>query len=92
MENEKIKHKPIRMCIVCKKRFYQEELNRLQCIDKKLVSFQGKGRSFYICGNCINDKKLIKYILRLCKIPKEEAKNQIFHFPFYIVNKKKEYT
>ncbi|GAB6045384.1 YlxR family protein [Caminibacter profundus] len=87
MENGKWKVKlPIRMCVVCRKRFYQKELNRLQCKNKKIISFSGVGRSFYVCGSCINDKKLIKYILRLCNISKEEAKNQIFHFPFSIVN------
>ena len=90
MENGKCKidniKKPIRMCVVCRKRFNQKELNRLQCKDKKLIPFSGIGRSFYVCGNCINNKKLIKYILKICNISKEEAKNQILHFPFSIVN------
>ena len=81
------KHRPIRMCVVCRGRFFQDELNRLQCIDKKLVKWQGSGRSFYICGSCVNNKKFVKYISKLCKISKEEAKKQIFHFPFYIINK-----
>ncbi len=85
MENGKLK-KPLRMCIVCKRRFFQNELNRLQCKNNKLTFFSGVGRSFYVCGSCINDKKLIKYISKLCNLSKEEAKNQIFHFPFYIVN------
>ena len=84
MENGK--HKPIRMCVVCRKRFYQDELNRLQCKNHKLIPFSGIGRSFYVCGNCINDKKLIKFISKLCNISKDDAKSQIFHFPFYIVN------
>ena len=84
MESGKLK--PIRMCVSCRKRFFQDELNRLQCIDKKIVKWEGVGRSFYVCKDCINNKRLVKYISKLCKISKEDAKNQIFHFPFYIVN------
>ena len=83
MENRK---KPVRTCVVCRKKFLQKELNRLQCKDKKLILFSGSGRSFYVCPECINDKKFIKYISKICQIPKEEAKEQIFHFPFSIVN------
>ena len=83
MENN---HKPIRMCVVCRKKFLQTDLNRLQCIDKKIVKWRGVGRSFYVCPNCISDKKFVKYISKLCNISKELAKEQIFHFPFYIVN------
>jgi len=79
-----MKKKPIRMCIVCKNRFYQNELNRLQCKNSKLIKWEGKGRSFYICKECINDKKLIKYIANLCKISKEKAKNEILNI--FIVN------
>jgi len=85
MENGKCK-KPVRMCVVCKKRFNQKKLNRLQCKDKKLIPFSGVGRSFYVCSSCVNNKKLIKYILKICNVSKEEAKNQILHFPFSIVN------
>ncbi len=60
--------KPVRMCINCRKRFYQDELMRLQCIDKKIVIFSGVGRSFYICETCIDNKKLSKSLARLCRI------------------------
>ena len=83
MESRK---KPIRMCVVCKKRFFKQSLNRLQCKDKKLIHFSGVGRSFYVCKDCITSKKFIQYISKLCKLTKEEAKKQIFHFPFYIRN------
>ena len=83
MENEK---KPIRSCVVCRKKFFQYELNRLQCKNKKLIKWKGVGRSFYVCKDCIDNKKLIRYIVNLCKISKEEAKEMIFHFPFSIVN------
>ena len=72
------KHKPIRMCVVCRNRFYQDTLYRLQCVNKKLIKWQGRGRSFYVCKNCVNDKKFTKYIVKLCKVSKKEAENQIF--------------
>jgi len=83
MENEK---KSIRMCVVCRKRFYQKDLNRLQCENKKIIKWKGSGRSFYVCKDCSSTQKLIKYIANLCKISKEKAKEEIFHFPFSIVN------
>ena len=85
MENVKWKI-PIRMCVVCKKRAPQKELIRLQCEKGKIIPFKGEGRSFYVCKNCINDKKFVKFISKNCKISKEEAKNQIFHFTFSSVN------
>ena len=59
---------PIRMCISCRKRQEQKLLNRLQCIDKKISKFNGDGRSFYICGECMaNTSKLQKALYRYCK-------------------------
>jgi predicted RNA-binding protein YlxR (DUF448 family) len=65
--------KPVRMCINCRNRFYQNELIRLQCIDKKIAIFSGVGRSFYICISCIDDKKLSKSLARLCKTDPNRA-------------------
>jgi len=65
------------MCVVCKKRYAQNELIRLQCKNKELIFFSGVGRSFYLCKECINNKKLSKIISYLCKISKENAKSQI---------------
>jgi len=67
------------MCIVCRGRFEQEKLIRLQCKEKRLIFFSGQGRSFYLCKDCINNKKLSKIISYLCKISKENAKSQIEH-------------
>ena len=92
MENEKLIHKPVRMCIVCRQKFLQDKLIRIQCVEGKLVKWQGYGRSFYICPECKDNKKFVRYVSKLCNSSKEEAKKQIFHFPFFIVNKKKEYT
>jgi len=72
-----MKHKPIRMCIVCKKRDFQFNLIRLQCENKKVIYFKGNGRSFYVCKECIIDKKFIKYISKMCKISKEKSKEII---------------
>ena len=60
--------KPIRMCISCRKRFSKKDLLRLQCIDKKLIKYDGIGRSFYVCNDCCDDtKRVINSIYRQCK-------------------------
>ena len=86
MESGKSTHKPIRMCIVCKGRFFKEELYRMQCYENRLIKWRGVGRSFYVCKDCVNNKKFIKYISKKCNLSKERAKEEIFHFPFFIVN------
>ncbi len=78
--------KPIRMCIVCKKRLPQKSLERLQCKEKMIVSFSGRGRSFYVCKECISKKEFVKKISFLCKISKEEARKMINNFPFSILH------
>ena len=52
-------------------------MNRYQCIEKEIVPFSGIGRSFYICNNCINNKKLDKIIQKICKIDKTKTKEII---------------
>ncbi|BCD67577.1 DUF448 domain-containing protein [Nitratiruptor sp. YY09-18] len=56
------------MCIHCKNRFYQNELYRLQCKEKRIYAFSGFGRSFYLCKSCIDDTKLPKSLARICKV------------------------
>ena len=53
---------PIRMCIACRTRALQSDLQRVQIINGMVVEFTKTGRSFYICSACIahNDKKLVK--------------------------------
>ena len=72
-------HKPIRMCIVCRGKFAQSELVRLQCQDRYLISFTNQGRSFYICKNCSDDdKKCAKSLARTCKSGElEKLMNQL---------------
>jgi len=61
-------HRPLRMCISCRQRDSQDKLLRLQCIDGSLVKFDGVGRSFYICENCLTEeKKVLKAIMRQCR-------------------------
>ena len=66
--------KPIRMCISCRGRFLQGDLNRLQCKENNLVKFTGIGRSFYVCNDCINTKRFINYISKKCNLNKDEIK------------------
>jgi predicted RNA-binding protein YlxR (DUF448 family) len=58
----------IRTCISCRLKQEQKELIRFQCIDKHLTTFNGKGRSFYLCSDCIDDKKKSeKALFRQCR-------------------------
>ena len=81
MKNNKVKkqinsdiikslNKPVRMCIVCRDRFPQKNLYRFQEIKGKIVNFTNRGRSFYICKNCIqtDEKKLNKILGNRLKI------------------------
>ncbi|MBZ7987190.1 DUF448 domain-containing protein [Campylobacter canadensis] len=47
------KAKPIRMCIVCKNRFFKEELHRFALKDNELSYIFDKGRTNYICNECL---------------------------------------
>ncbi|MEA3383763.1 MAG: hypothetical protein U9Q20_03680 [Campylobacterota bacterium] len=59
---------PIRTCISCREKQDKKLLMQLQCKDKKLITFSGIGRSFYICENCLlNEKKVEKALYRHCK-------------------------
>lgn len=64
----KNKNNPTRMCIVCRERFPQYSLLRLQCVEKILRTFLNEGRSFYLCPTCVEDeKKAVKSLMRQCK-------------------------
>jgi len=62
------------MCVACRNRFFQDELIRLQCIDNNLSLFKGTGRSFYVCDNCINSKKFLKFVSKMCNLDIEKVK------------------
>jgi len=57
------------MCIACRQRAPQSDLQRLQIIDGKLVEFTKVGRSFYVCFACVakGDKKFLKVVNHKCK-------------------------
>ena len=59
---------PIRMCISCRERNAQDSLVRLQYINASLEAYNGSGRSFYLCKDCLSqEKKAIKSLMRQCK-------------------------
>ena len=61
-------HLPIRMCISCRERQTQNQLLRIQCIDGSIEIFDGIGRSFYICKNCLTqENKTLKALMRQCR-------------------------
>lgn len=62
---------PMRMCIVCRDRFPQAQLIRLQYKDSVLVRFCGVGRSFYLCPTCKEKPKASDCIARICKLDKK---------------------
>jgi len=62
-----LKSNPIRMCIACRSRLEQRDMLRLQQLESKIVAYQGYGRSFYICSECINDSKKIKGLTKRFK-------------------------
>ena len=75
MSEEKSK-KPIRMCVVCKKRFLQKELLRYSIQEQKIVKHCGFGRSLYLCFLCKekNREKATKILNGKHKIDIESIK------------------
>jgi uncharacterized protein len=63
----KILHQPVRMCVVCRERFAQFSLLRLQCKEGSLQPYSGEGRSFYLCRSCVEHKKTPGQLSRQCK-------------------------
>lgn len=68
----KIKSIKIRMCVVCRGRFKQDLLLRLQVIDGKVADFCGFGRSFYLCENCLQSRHYEKTLQKHYKANTEE--------------------
>jgi len=63
--------KPTRMCLSCRQRAEKKSLIRLQQKENMIVTYQGIGRSFYICHECINNEKKIKGLTKRFKQDKE---------------------
>jgi predicted RNA-binding protein YlxR (DUF448 family) len=56
------------MCVSCRDRQEQKLLVRLQCNEGLLEAFSGRGRSFYICKDCLEiEKKVIKSLMHKCR-------------------------
>lgn len=72
-----MKNRVQRMCIICKGRYLQHELIRLQNINSSIVWFQGINRSFYICDICIDLEKTIKILASRFKIDKDKVNEDI---------------
>jgi len=72
----KEKSKPIRMCVVCKKRFLQNELSRYSITDNKIKEYVRFGRSIYLCFMCKekNKEKVIKILSGKYKIDADGLK------------------
>ena len=64
--------KQTRVCVKCRKRFHQKELLRLQCDGDSLCEFSGKGRSFYVCWECVGQPKTLQVILKINKLKPNE--------------------
>ncbi len=55
------------MCITCRSRHPQKSLIRLKQDGKEIVAFDGTGRSFYLCRNCVNNEKKLKGLAKRFK-------------------------
>ena len=62
--NSTIKKKPTRMCISCRQKIVRITMVRLQQKENKILTYQGSGRSFYLCHKCINDEKKNQKIIK----------------------------
>jgi len=79
--------KCLRTCIVCRSKLEKFDLLRLRCENKKLVPYDGYGRSFYICNQCLdlsfcltNETTNLKSIKKLEKALYRECKNKDEYF------------
>lgn len=68
----------IRMCIVCRNRFAQSSLLRLQIKDNRLINFTNTGRSFYLCDDCVGSKNCINTICKINKTKNNDTINLTF--------------
>jgi len=65
------KSQPIRMCITCRSRYPQNTMIRLILSGKEVVLFNGSGRSFYLCDDCVRNEKKVKGLVKRFKQEKE---------------------
>ncbi len=65
------KSHPIRMCIACRSRYSQNSLIRLKLSGKEVIAFNGEGRSFYLCNECVKNEKKVKGLTKRFKQEEE---------------------
>jgi len=65
------KSQPTRMCIACRSRHPQNTLIRLKLSGKDVVVYDGQGRSFYLCNDCVKNEKKVKGLVKRFKQDKE---------------------
>jgi predicted RNA-binding protein YlxR (DUF448 family) len=58
------------MCIICRKRYKQHELLRLQK-HEDIVKFSQSGRSFYLCEACLQKENIDTVMTKRFKLEKE---------------------
>ena len=61
------KLQPIRMCIACRSRNPQHTMIRLKQLGKEIIAFDGRGRSMYVCRECIKNEKKVKGLVKRFK-------------------------
>ena len=66
------KSQPTRMCIACRSRHPQNTLIRLKLSGKDVVVYDGQGRSFYLCADCVKNEKKVKGLVKRFKQDKEQ--------------------
>jgi len=65
------KSQPIRMCIACRSRHPQNSLIRVKLSGKDIIAYDGIGRSFYLCCDCVKNEKKVKGLVKRFKQDKE---------------------
>jgi len=65
------KLQPTRMCIACRSKHPQNTLIRLKQNANEIVVYDGIGRSFYVCNQCIQNQKKVKGLVKRFKQDEE---------------------
>jgi len=65
------KSQPTRMCIACRSKHPQNTLIRLKQNANEIVVYDGIGRSFYVCEQCIQNQKKVKGLVKRFKQDEE---------------------
>ena len=59
------------MCIACRSKHPQNTLIRLKQNANEIVVYDGIGRSFYVCNQCIQNQKKVKGLVKRFKQDEE---------------------